>query len=136
MPQANPSGQGYQKTLEQRIMLSRARNVSLGLPTMQAALGLSLFEKKLVLMALAPEVQLRYGRLYHYLQTGNHCATGSLPTVELALRILCRNDSERRRARMSLVAPQSLLARQVLRQVDGARTLLASQLQLAPEWVD
>ena len=85
------SSLGYQKTLDKRILLSRASKVSLGLPTMQMVLGLSLFEKQLVLMALAPEVQVRYGRLYHYLQTGTHCTLGALPTVELALRMLCRN---------------------------------------------
>ncbi len=127
---------GYQKTLDKRILLSRANKVSLGLPTMQMALGLSLFEKKLVLMALAPEVQIRYGRLYHYLQTGAHCAMGALPTVELALRVLCRNDVERRRARTQLSGKNSLLQRQVLRCIEGSPTLLGSQLQLAPEWVD
>lgn len=127
---------GYQKTLDSRILVSQAHKVSLGLPAMQTALGLSLFEKKLVLMALAPEVQVRYGRLYHYLQTGANCATGSLPTVELALRVLCRNETERRRARARLTGHTSLLQRQVLRCVDGAPTFLGSQLQLAPEWVD
>lgn len=127
---------GYQKTLDSRILLSQANKVSLGLPAMQMALGLSLFEKKLVLMVLAPEVQARYGRLYHYLQTGANCATGSLPTVELALRVLCRNETERRRARARLSGHSSLLQRQVLSCVDGATTLLGSQLQLAPEWVE
>lgn len=127
---------GYQKTLDQRIMLSRAGKVSLGLPAMQTALGLSLFEKKLVLMALAPEVQVRYGKLYHYLQTGTHCSRGSLPTLELALRILCRNETERRRARTKLVGTTSLLGRQILQGVGESSTLLSRQLQLAPEWVD
>ena len=127
---------GYQKTLDTRVLLSRARKISLGLPTMQAVLGLSLFEKKLVLMALAPEVQMRYGKLYHYLQTGKNCTTGSLPTLELALRVLCRNDAERRRARTRLSRNHVLLQRQVLRPVDDANTLMGAQLQLAPEWVD
>ncbi|NEQ50045.1 MAG: hypothetical protein F6K11_07930 [Leptolyngbya sp. SIO3F4] len=127
---------GYQKTLDKRIFLSRANKVSLGLPTIQTALGLSLFEKKLVLMALAPEVQVRYGKLYHYLQTGGHCEAGALPTLDLALRILCRSETERRRARTRLAGPNSLLERQILRPVDDAPTLLGSQLQLAPEWVE
>ena len=127
---------GYQKTLDKRILLSRAIKVSLGLPTMQLSLNLSLFEKKLVLMALAPEVQIRYGRLYHYLQTGTNCSVGALPTVELALRLLCRNDTERRRSRLRLTGTNSLLQRQILRCIDGSPTLLGSQLQLAPEWVE
>ncbi|MBT9314161.1 hypothetical protein IXB50_01830 [Leptothoe spongobia TAU-MAC 1115] len=127
---------GYQKTLDKRILLSRASKVSLGLPTMQMVLGLSLFEKKLVLMTLAPEVQMRYGKLYHYLQTGTHCATGSLPTLDLALRVLCRNEAERRQARVRLSGPKSLLKRQILHRADSAPTLLGSQLQLASEWVE
>ncbi|MEO0350595.1 MAG: hypothetical protein AAF282_11175 [Cyanobacteria bacterium P01_A01_bin.15] len=127
---------GYQQVLDQRIRLSQAGQVSLGLPTMQTVLGMSLFEKKLVLMALAPEVQVRYGRLYHYLQTGAHCAAGALPTVELALRMLCRNDMERRRARTQLSGANSLLQRQILCRVEGAPTLLGSQLRLASDWVD
>ncbi|MFG6097971.1 hypothetical protein SPB21_22080 [Leptothoe sp. ISB3NOV94-8A] len=128
---------GYQKAIDKRILLSRASKVSLGLPTMQMVLGLSLFEKKLVLMALAPEVQVRYGRLYHYLQTGTNCAVGALPTVELALRLLCRNDLERRRARARLSGENSLIKRQVLQCVEGSSsTLLGSQIQLAPAWVE
>lgn len=127
---------GYQKALEKRILLSRAGRVALGLPAMQITLGLSLFEKKLVLMALAPEVQVRYGRLYHYLQTGTHGAQGALPTVELALRLLCHSDTERRRARVGLSGEKSLIQRQILRCVGETTTLLSSQLQLAPEWVD
>ncbi len=135
-PKSRGQSQGYQKTLDQRILLSRASKISLGLPTMQTILGLSLFEKKLVLMVLAPEVQVRYGKLYHYLQTGTHCAKGALPTVDLALRVLCRNDTERRRARIRLSGANSLLQRQVLQRVGASPTLLGSQLQLAPEWVD
>ncbi|MBX2862327.1 MAG: hypothetical protein KTR27_02130 [Leptolyngbyaceae cyanobacterium MAG.088] len=135
-PKSSGPSPGYQKTLDQRILLSRAHKVCLGLPTMQMTLGLSLFEKKLILMALAPEVQVRYGRLYHYLQTGAHCSTGALPTADLALRILCRNDTERRRARHHLSGENSLLQRQILRCVEGSPTLLGSQLQLAPEWVE
>ncbi|MEM6255244.1 MAG: hypothetical protein AAF821_20205 [Cyanobacteria bacterium P01_D01_bin.156] len=127
---------GYQKTLDQRITLSRASKVALGLPAMQTGLGLSLFEKKLVLMALAPEVQVRYGKLYHYLQTGTHCTKGSLPTLDLALRILCRNDAERRLARTRLAGSNSLLERRVLHCVGESSTLLGSQLRLADEWID
>ncbi|MEO0868903.1 MAG: hypothetical protein AAFY17_10730 [Cyanobacteria bacterium J06642_11] len=136
-PKASKSpSQGYQKTLDQRIMLSRANKVCLGLPAMQTALGLTLFEKQLVLMALAPEVQVRYGKLYHYLQTGTHCSQGALPTVDLALRVLCRNEAERRRARARLSGPDSLIGRRVLKCVGESSTLLTSQLQLSAEWVD
>ena len=65
-------------------------------------------------MALAPEINRRYGRLYHYLQTGQDKATASdLPTVDLVLRLLCRNDLERRRARAKLTGAGSLIDKRV-----------------------
>lgn len=48
--------------------------------------GLSSFEADLVLLALAPEFDLRYEKIYAYLQDD---VTRKLPTVELALNLLC-----------------------------------------------
>jgi len=94
---------GYQQQLEGRIQASAKESTVLALPSLRHYLNLTLFEKNLLLMALAPEINRRYGRLYHYLQTGQDKATASdLPTVDLVLRLLCRNDLERRRARAKL----------------------------------
>ncbi|MGB3294558.1 MAG: hypothetical protein WBB01_16355, partial [Phormidesmis sp.] len=129
---------GYQQQLESRIQMSAKDEIVLALPSLRHYLNLSLFEKNLLLMALAPEVNRRYGRLYHYLQTGEDSATVSdLPTVDLALRLLCRNDLERRRARAKLTAPESLIDRQVLRYVSvRPSTRLNSYLQLTDDWVN
>jgi len=48
--------------------------------------GLSSFDADLVLLALAPELDLRYEKIYAYLQDD---VTRKLPTVELALNLLC-----------------------------------------------
>lgn len=129
---------GYQSQLENRIKLTAEESVVLALPSLRHYLNLTLFEKNLILMVLAPEVSRRYGQLYHFLQTGEESKSASdLPMLDLALRLLCRNDLERRRARASLMAPQSLIDRQILRYVSPpATTRLSSYLQLNEEWVN
>ena len=135
-PMRSPAG--YQQQLESRIAVSAKDEIVLALPSLRHYLNLTLFEKNLILLALAPEVNRRYGRLYHYLQTGEDKATVSdLPTVDLALRLLCRNDLERRRARASLTASESLIERQILRYVSlRPSTRLSSYLQLTDDWVN
>jgi len=130
---------GYQQQLEGRIQASAKEETVLALPSLRHYLNLTLFEKNLLLLALAPEVNRRYGRLYHYLQTGEDSAAASdLPTLDLALRLLCRNDLERRRARARLTAPDSLIEKKILRYIApyAATTRLNSYLQLNDDWVD
>ena len=136
--QTKRSPVGYQQQLESRIAVSAKGEIVLALPSLCHYLNLTLFEKNLILLALAPEVNRRYGRLYHYLQTGEDKATVSdLPTVDLALRLLCRNDLERRRARASLTASESLIERRILRYVSPRpSTRLSSYLQLTDDWVN
>lgn len=129
---------GYQQQLESRIQATAKEKIVLALPSLRQYLNLSLFEKNLILLALAPEINRRFGRLYHYLQTGEDKATASdLPTVDLALRLLCRNDLERRRARAKLSAPGSLIERHILHYVaPRPSTRLSSYLQLSDDWVN
>ncbi|MEL6135922.1 MAG: hypothetical protein AAFR42_00710 [Cyanobacteria bacterium J06628_6] len=126
---------GYQKQLDLRIRASLSQNIALALPQLRRQLNLSLFEKNALLMALAPEVNLRYSRLYHFLQTGEENNRGTLPTVDLMLQLLCRNEAERRLALAQLTGPQSLIQRQILQRITpDPHTLLGSYLQLAPDW--
>lgn len=137
MPRQRKSS-GYQNQLESRIKLTAKENVVLGLPSLRNYLNLTLFEKNLILMVLAPEVNRRYGQLYHFLQTGEESKSAfDLPMLDLTLRLLCRNDLERRQARANLTGPRSLIAKRILRYVSPrATTRLSSYLQLAEEWVD
>src|SRR2546423_615869 len=66
--------------------------------------GLSSFELDLILIALAPELDLRYERLYAYLQDD---VTRRRPTVDLALNLLCCSAEEKmeRRAHFASEAP-------------------------------
>lgn len=93
---------------------------------------LSSFEIDLILIALAPELDLRYERLYAYLQDD---VTRRRPTVDLALNLLCHSAEEKieRRAHFASEAP---LIRQGLMQLvpDPHQTqppLLAHYLKLS-----
>jgi hypothetical protein len=102
-------GGSYAQQLEARIVLSQRQGVVLALPQLRDRLQLTPFEKNVLLLALAPEINQRFGRLYSYLHYQHDESDWDLPTVDLCLRLLCRNDVEWRRSR-PLIAPNSRLA--------------------------
>ncbi len=89
------------------------------------AFHLSWFDADLILLAAAPELDLRYERLYAYLQDD---ITRKQPTVELALNLLCATAEEKleRRAHLEVQGP---LVRQGLLQV------VADPNQFAPPFL-
>lgn len=116
VPARKPSAtkNSYQQQLEAKVQSSQRQEIQLGLPLLCARLKLTLFEKNLVLMALAPEISRRYGRIYSYLQETEHAGVSSLPTVDLLLRILCRTEAEWRSSRQALTANSALVKHQLL----------------------
>ncbi len=131
------SRQGYHQQLEAKILVTYQQGIELGLPRLRDRLSLSQFEKSLVLLALAPEVSQRYGQLYQYLQTNEQNETGRLPTVDLALRLFCRNDEEWRQARQSLTQQARLIQHQLLRLTRSeSAPLLSCPIRLADPLVD
>jgi hypothetical protein len=120
----------YQQQLESRVQLSHRQGVRLALPNLRDRLGLSLFEKNVVLMSLAPEMNRRYARLYRYLQGEDAACKTDLPTVDLVLRLLCRNDAEWRAARTRLTTASPLLRHDLLHISGSADTFLNRPLQL------
>src|SRR5437764_1801182 len=62
------------------------------LPWLKEVFQLSSFEIDLILIALAPELDLRYERLYAYLQDD---VTRRRPSVDLALNLLCGSREEK-----------------------------------------
>ncbi len=115
MPRKGGSGASYQQQMEAKIRVSQQHGVALGLPTLCQRLSLTPFEKNVVLMALAPEVSRRYGKLYTFLQDANPIASSGLPTVDLLLRLLCRNDGEWRSARLAFAANATLVQHDILK---------------------
>jgi SpoVK/Ycf46/Vps4 family AAA+-type ATPase len=98
------------------------------LAALGSAFGLSGFDLDLLLIALAPEVDLRYERIYAYLQDD---VARRRPTVDLALSLLCGSAGEKL-ARRAHLAPHAPLVRHSLVDVfaDGgpAAPLLARPL--------
>ena len=71
------------------------------------AFGLSVFDVDLILLALAPELDLRYERLYAYLQDD---VTRKRPTIDLGLNLLCPS-AEAKLARRTHFASDAPLIR-------------------------
>ena len=71
---------------------------------LQQTYGLSTFDLAIVIIALAPELDRRYERLYAYLQEN---VTYTLPSVDLALNLLCPSGATKllRRNHFPLDAP-------------------------------
>jgi hypothetical protein len=132
--------QSYQQRLESRIQLSEQQGIWLGLPTLCQRLQLTPFEKKLVLMCLATEVNHRYARIYSYLQSsdGKSLTRSGVPVSDLVLRLLCRNDTEWQVARRQLTPEHSLLIQhQLLERLQGdTATFLRSSLRLSESLVN
>lgn len=121
----------YCQQLEARIQASYQQGVPLALPLLRDHLRLSLFEKNVILLALAPEINRRFGRLYSYLQRQDDDADWDVPSVDLCLKLLCRNDQEWRQAREQLASPDSLIKRGVLEWLDSREApLLGRHLRL------
>ncbi len=80
------------------------------------------FDAGLVLIALAPEVDLRYERVYAFLQDD---VTRRRPTVELALGLLCPSFAARLAGRARLAADAPLISAGIIR-------LIADPVQVEP----
>ena len=98
---------------------------------LQAAYALSDFDLDVILIALAPELDRRYERIYAYLQ--DHVSRRR-PTVDLVLHLLCADAGERL-AQRDHFAPKAPLIRQGLIQLMTPAeatepTLLAQGLKL------
>jgi len=92
---------------------------------------LSTFDADVLLIALAPELDLRYERIYAYLQDD---VTRKRPTVELALNLLCENADAKLERRLHFSPQGSLMHHAILHapaepnQTDSS--LLAQPLKL------
>lgn len=93
--------------------------------------GLSSFEGDLLLLGLLPEVDLKYERIYAFLQDDVTCRR---PTCDLVLALLCDGLPERLRRRQSF-EPEAPLRRQRLIDLqprEGHGGLLAAAIVIPP----
>jgi MoxR-like ATPase len=115
---ATPEIEGLTRRIETRtaerdacLIASLAARQPLPLATVATRFGLSTVERELVVLALAPEVDLRWETLYAYAQND---ATLRRPTVALALDLLCTTPADRRALREALRPDSRLLAGHLL----------------------
>ena len=102
--------------IEQRKQISLERGVALALPQLAKLFGLALGEEQILMICFAPEFELKYERIYAYLQDD---ISRRKANVDLILRLLCESDEERLQFR-TFLSPQSVLFRShILRYLDS-----------------
>jgi SpoVK/Ycf46/Vps4 family AAA+-type ATPase len=113
--------------IDERKGASLRADVLLPLPYLSALIRLSPFETCILLLALAPEVDLKYERLYAYLQDD---LSRRRPTLSLVLRLLCDTAAQRMDARAAFSSDAPLFRTRVLR-YQGAKEELGPARQMA-----
>jgi hypothetical protein len=103
--------------------------VELPLHSVCDRLGLGSFERDVLLLALAPEVDRRYERVFAYLSDDATCRQ---PTVALALELLCDDLGERLLRRRAFGPSAPLLRLRTVELGDGPGGLLARTLSVEP----
>ena len=95
------------------------------LTRLQTVFGLSAFERDVVLIALAPELELRFEKLYAYLQDD---VTKRRPSIDMTLRLLCPGLAAQVAARRSFDAEGPLLKYRLIEFTDDSQNRQASLL--------
>jgi ATP-dependent 26S proteasome regulatory subunit len=92
------------RDIDARTALTKRNQISLRLDNVCESFQLTPFDRDALLLALAPELDVRYERLYAYLQDD---ITRKKPSVDLILNLLCMSVQEKlqMRARFSRSAP-------------------------------
>ena len=120
-----------------RVAASARQGVDLRLITIATTFGLSALDTDALLLCLAPELDLRYERLYAYLQDD---VTKRRPTVDLVLNLLSTSQGAKLTARKRFTADAPLMAHGLLELVDDPAQhkppLLARYLTVETSIVD
>ncbi|HEY4669968.1 MAG TPA: ATP-binding protein, partial [Tepidiformaceae bacterium] len=114
------------------LLFTEGPDQPLGAPRLEYlrhVFGLSVFDTAVVLLALAPELDRRYERLYAYLQDNVNLRR---PTVDLALQLFCSSASQRLGERSRFTENAPLVDHGVVRLIaeNEHGTLLASTIKL------
>lgn len=110
--------------LDERVSASLDQEIPLALPQLARLFGLTPFEQRVLLLALAPELDGKFGVLYAYLQDD---VTRKRPSVDLAIRLLCASPEEGLSS-MAAFSHQAALSRlRILRPLNKADEPLRSQ---------
>ncbi|MBV7328179.1 ATP-binding protein [Chloroflexi bacterium TSY] len=101
--------------IDARIAISRAAGIFLTLPQLTQIFALSPFERQVLTICLAPELNRKYDQLYAYLQND---ITRKRPSVDLVLDLLCETVVDKWRARTHLSDQAPLFRSGILQPVD------------------
>jgi ATPase family associated with various cellular activities (AAA) len=125
--------QTYNQQLETRIQATQQTGQLLALPALCDRLKLTVYEKNLILLGIAPEIHRRYAKLYEYLNG----SSSHLLTIDLSLRLLCRNDQEWRLARSRLKSDAPLIRHHLIDILDhNDRAFLQHSIRLSTDLVN
>ncbi len=100
-------------SINDRIAKSQQKGVFLALPALCQHFKLNEFEKNVILLALAPEITRRYEKLFMILNDDD--TNARLPTIDLALRLLSKNDQEWQKNRLSFLPNGKLLKKKIIK---------------------
>jgi hypothetical protein len=95
------------------------------LAALARAYGLSGFDLELIVVALAPEVDVRYERLYAFLQDD---VSRRMPSVDLALNLVCRTAGEKLGRRAHFASDAPLVHHELIELVAGSGGAMPSLL--------
>ncbi|MFB2881582.1 AAA family ATPase [Floridanema aerugineum] len=117
--------------IDRRIIETQINGIILRLPYLQTVFNLTPFETDLLLLTLAPELDLRYQKIYAYLQDD---VTRKRPSIDLALQLFCCTLEERVKAREPFIKDSPLLNYNLLLlhedSIDRPSPLLSRSLKL------
>ncbi len=105
----------FERGLAQRCQLSRERGIDLRLERLARLFDLDAFDVGVLLVCLAVEIDLRYEKLYAYLQDD---VTRKRPSVDLVLQLLSPSPRQRLALRRHFLAGAPLVARHVVHVLD------------------
>jgi SpoVK/Ycf46/Vps4 family AAA+-type ATPase len=109
---------------------SAALGVTLFLREIENRFGLTPFDTGVLLVCLAPELDLKYERLYAYLQDD---VTSKRPTIDLIFRLFCETPVQRVQARARFAGQAPLFRSQIVSlngEENGSQSFLSRPLKL------
>jgi SpoVK/Ycf46/Vps4 family AAA+-type ATPase len=110
--------------IARKTAMAQQQGVHLALPRLVQLFQLTPFDIDTLLLCLAPELDLKYEKLYAYLQND---VTRKKPSLDLALHLLCTSFDEKLQARSRLLAEAPLqLEHLVAYADDGVHESLSS----------
>ena len=100
-----------ERTITENVAESHTAGLQLALPQLARLFELSPFDIDTLLVCLAPELNVKYEKLYAYLQND---VTRRRPTTDLVLNLFCRSLYERLQARTRLLCDAPLIKHELV----------------------